>query len=258
MKHKFRVIIDDPMPGSLNMGIDKAIVQSVSEGESLPTLRLYSWIAPAVTVGYFQKVSEKVNTVFCIDNKIPVIRRITGGGSVLHCDEITYSFITPLKNSPVPSDLESSFRTIINPIINSLKTIGIDASFKPINDIVACGKKISGSAQTRQHGVLLQHGTIITDVDENLFNRSLIFDKLKLIERGFSEPAELITSIKKILGNAFTQSSINILKESIIDNYMESLKIFFTRGVLSVYEKDLSEQFRKEQFENNSWNMKRG
>lgn len=257
MKHKFRVIIDEPMPGPLNMGVDRAIVQAASKGESPPTLRLYSWNAPAVTVGYFQKVSETVNTDYCKENNIPVIRRITGGGTVLHSSEITYSFITPLKNSPVPYDIESSFKTIINPIIISLKFVGIDAAFKPVNDIVACGKKISGSAQTRQHGVLLQHGTIITDIDENLFSGSLKFNRVKLAEKGLLEPLEMLTSIKKILGNDFTQSSINILKEAIINNYVKSLNILFTRGVLSDYEKSLAENFRKEFFENKSWNMKR-
>lgn len=245
------------MQGSLNMGIDRAILKSVSEGESIPTLRLYSWSEPVVTVGYFQKVSETVNTAFCIENNIPVIRRITGGGTVLHNSEITYSFISPLKNSPVPSGLESSFKTIINPIINSLKAVGIDSSFKPINDIIANGKKISGSAQTRQQGVLLQHGTIITEIDEDLFKGTLIFNKKKHIEKNISEPLEIITSVKEIIGNRFNKNSVTSLKESIIAKYTEDLNITFDRGFLSEYEKDLAEHFKKEQFENKSWNMKR-
>ncbi|MFA5518763.1 MAG: biotin/lipoate A/B protein ligase family protein [Spirochaetota bacterium] len=256
MKYKFRILIDAPMEGALNMGIDRAILQTVSERQSIPTLRLYSWAVPAVTVGYFQKISETVNIAFCTENNIPVIRRITGGGTVLHDSEITYSFITPLKNSPIPFDLESSFKAIIMPIIKALKAIGIDASFKPVNDILVQGKKISGSAQTRQQGVLLQHGTILTDIDENLFARALI-DKKKSIEKDFAEPVKSITSVKEILGNRFNQNSVEILKESITNNYTESLNISFTQGFLSAQEKDLAERFRREQFENKSWNMKK-
>ncbi len=244
------------MEGTSNMGIDRAILQAISEGQSIPTLRLYSWAMPAVTVGYFQKISETVNINFCTENNIPVIRRITGGGTVLHDSEITYSFITPLKNSPIQSDMESSFKAIITPLINSLKAIGIDASFKPVNDIIAEGKKISGSAQTRQQGVLLQHGTIITDINEDMFTRALIYRK-KLSEKSFTEPVKNITSVKKILGNRFNQSSVKILKKSIIDNYMKNLNISFAKGFLSIYEKYLAERFKKEQFENRSWNMKR-
>lgn len=256
MKHKFRILIDEPMEGTSNMGIDRAILQTVSEGKSIPTLRLYSWAMPAVTVGYFQKISETVNIAFCTENHIPVIRRITGGGTVLHDSEITYSFIAPLKNSPIPSDMESSFKAIIMPIIKALKTIGIDASFKPVNDILVQGEKISGSAQTRQQGVLLQHGTIITDINEDLFAKALI-DKKNFIKKDFTEPVKSITSVKKILGNKFNQGSIENLKKAIIDNYMESLNISFTQGFLSIYERDLAEQFKKEQFENRYWNMKR-
>lgn len=244
------------MEGTSNMGIDRAILQTVSEGQSIPTLRLYSWAVPAVTVGYFQKISETVNIAFCTENKIPVIRRITGGGTVLHNSEITYSFITPLKNSPISSDLETSFKAIIMPIINALKAIGIDASFKPVNDILVQGKKISGSAQTRQQGMLLQHGTIITDIDEDLFTRAFV-DKKNFIKKDFTEPVKSITSVKEILGNRFHQGSVEILKKAILDNYMERLNISFTKSFLSTYEKDLTERFKKEQFENKSWNMKR-
>jgi len=257
VKHKFRLIIDEPLKGSLNMGIDNAITEFVSKKNSAPTLRLYSWISPVVTVGYFQKISETVNTGYCIDNNIDIIRRVTGGGTVLHNKEITYSFITPINNRVVPEEIEASFRGIIDPIIAALKESGIDASFKPVNDINVNGKKISGSAQTRKHGVILQHGTIILDIDKSMFTGCLKFDSEKLAQKGVSDPLELLTSVSRELGSNYNNESINLLKQSIADYYSRILNMEFKEDVLSHDERILAAKYEEELFTNLSWNLKR-
>ncbi len=257
MRHKFRLIIDEPQKGSLNMGIDNAIAEFVSKNYSDPTLRLYSWISPVVTVGYFQKVSETVNTGCCNDSNIDIIRRVTGGGTVLHNKEITYSFIVPIKNKIIPEEIEGSFRGIIDPIIAALKESGINASFKPVNDIHVNGKKISGSAQTRKHGVILQHGTIILDIDRSMFTGCLKFDKEKLAQKGVSDPLDLITSVSRELGSDYNDERINILKQSVADNYSRILNIEFKEDALSHDERILAGKYEEELFANASWNMKR-
>ena len=225
MDKQFRLILDEPKPGSLNMGIDSAIVNSVSEGESPPTLRLYSWLSPAVTVGYFQKVSETVNTHYCRENNIEIIRRITGGGTVLHNKEITYSFIVPINNSFLPQDLIKSFSALIDPIIKALKEVKIDAVFKPVNDIIVNNKKISGSAQTRKYGVILQHGTILMEIDRDVFEGALKFNRLKLSEKGVSEPSDLVTSVEYILASDFNEKTQGIIIESIVKNYTKRFQL---------------------------------
>ncbi len=257
MNNQLRLILDEPMSGSLNMGIDSAIVQSVAAGESLPTLRLYSWISPAVTVGYFQKVSETVNTHYCRENNINVIRRITGGGTVLHHKEITYSFVVPISNSFLPKDLISSFKAIIDPIIEALIKTGIDAVFKPVNDIIVNNKKISGSAQTRKHGVILQPGTILTKIDKNMFEGALKFNRVKLSEKGVSEPFELVTSVKNILGSEFRENTPDIIIESIIDSFIDYFQLDCIKDCLSDKEILIAEKNIKEIFEDREWNFKR-
>jgi lipoate-protein ligase A len=257
LKKQLRLIADEPVSGSLNMGIDSAIVQSVAEGESMPVLRLYSWINPVVTVGYFQKVSDTVNTCYCRKNNIDVIRRITGGGTVLHNKEITYSFIAPVKNSFLPEDLISSFKAIIDPIIISLQKMRIDAVFKPVNDILVDNKKISGSAQTRKHGVLLQHGTILTGIDKDIFEGALIFDFNKLNEKGVTEPLDLVTSVKNILGDKFNQDTACSLNKSIIDNFSKVLNMEIVEKNLSARERTAAYSYMNDIFEKNEWNMKR-
>lgn len=239
------------------MGIDNAIVELVSKKKSVPTLRFYSWLKPVVTVGYFQKISETVNTGYCRDNNIDIIRRVTGGGTVLHNKELTYSFFIPIKNSVIPEEIVASFRGIIDPIIAALKEYSIDASFKPVNDILVKGKKISGSAQTRKHGVILQHGTIILDIDKNMFTGCLKFDPQKLAHRGVSDPLEMVTSVSNELGSSYSDESISILKKILADKYSNNLNIELTEEILSDEELKLANIYKQDYFDNPSWNMKR-
>lgn len=257
MYHNFRLILDEPQKGSLNMGIDNAIAEFVSKNAADPTLRIYSWIKPAVTVGYFQKISDTVNSGYCNDNNIDIIRRVTGGGTVLHDKEITYSFIVPIKNKVIPEEIEASFRGIIYPIISALQSAGIEASFKPVNDILAQGRKISGSAQTRKQGVLLQHGTVILGINEEMFTGCLKFDSVKLAQKGVTDPLDLITSVSRELGSIYNDECINLLKQSVADNYSRLLNIEFKEDALSHDERILAGKFEQEFFQNQSWNMKR-
>ena len=145
-----------------NMALDEALMDSIE-----PVLRMYSWSPPAVSVGYFQKVDDEVDENACGRLGVDIIRRQTGGGAVFHDRELTYSVV--LKK--YPQNILESYKWICDAIIDGLSTLGIRAEFSPLNDIVVSGKKISGCAQTRKKGVLLQHGTILLGVDvEKMFS----------------------------------------------------------------------------------------
>ena len=91
MKNKWRYIISSNLEGEENMAIDGALLNQIGKGESPPTIRIYTWSPPAITIGYFQKSGIETNEEACQKDGIPVIRRITGGGAVFHDHEITYS-----------------------------------------------------------------------------------------------------------------------------------------------------------------------
>ncbi|MDQ4013222.1 MAG: lipoate--protein ligase family protein [Thermoproteota archaeon] len=141
------------------MGLDQALMSTVDD--FIPVLRLYGWKPSAVSIGYFQSLEQEVDVKKCEDLGIDVVRRITGGGAVLHEQELTYSFITKI----FPADIEESYKLICEPVVMCIKKLGFDAKFSPINDIIVKNKKVSGNAQTRRNNVLLQHGTILLDID---------------------------------------------------------------------------------------------
>ncbi|NLI73588.1 MAG: lipoate--protein ligase family protein [Euryarchaeota archaeon] len=199
--------------GAMNMAIDEAIAECVGQSTAPPTLRLYSWSPGAVTIGCFQSIDE-VNIHNCSRYGIDIIRRRTGGGAVYHdpSGEITYSIIAP--EHIFGSDILASYREICGYVIDSLNILGIKSYFRPVNDIVVRGKKISGSAQTRRSGVVLQHGTILLSHDVETMFSLLRPTAAKLANRSVDE---LITSIDSLV-DASKEEIIEALKEGFFSN----------------------------------------
>ncbi|MGA3021026.1 MAG: lipoate--protein ligase family protein, partial [Candidatus Micrarchaeales archaeon] len=164
-KMRWRIIPLEIHDAYLNMSIDEALLESIRDGKSDPTIRFYRWQPSAVSIGTFQSMEKEVNLERCKELGVDYIRRITGGGAVYHdfSGEITYTILGPL--SYFPQGIRESYKFICDWVISGLRLIGIEAAFVPINDIVIEGKKISGNAQTRKQGILLQHGTVLYNTD---------------------------------------------------------------------------------------------
>ncbi|MGQ9759549.1 MAG: lipoate--protein ligase family protein [Candidatus Methanomethylicaceae archaeon] len=216
-----RFQVHDPF---YNMALDECIARCVGEGRSPPTLRLYGWSPRAVSLGYFQEVSEEVDVDFCKKNGIEIVRRITGGGAVLHTEgELTYSFIVVDDGSYVPAYIEESYKKICSPIVNTIRRLGADGVFRPINDIEVGGKKVSGNAQTRRYGAVLQHGTLLLSVDYSLLS-ALRPRVEKLREKGISKVSGRVTTLEEVLGT-------KISREEVAEIMAEEFSKFFGIGV---------------------------
>jgi lipoate-protein ligase A len=182
---------------ALALAVDDAIAEAISMGEIGPTIRFYGWQRPAVSIGRFQEVERVVDRSACEGRGVSVLRRRTGGGAVLHAPsgEITYSVIAP--ETMLPHDIILSYQEICGWIVSGLRSLNVEAAFRPINDVVVEDRKISGSAQGRRQGVLLQHGTVLHSIDEEMMEAVLRPDLRKLQARGFSHLGEYITSLEQ-------------------------------------------------------------
>jgi lipoate-protein ligase A len=130
------------------------------------TMTVYSRDRPAVSLGRFRGIDD------VRDTGISIVRRISGGGTIYSdTGQLTYSVI--FRKELVPGHREESFRTICGGLVRMFGQLGIDASHKPVNDIIVNGRKISGSAQYRSRGSVIQHGTIILHADRAGFGRHL-------------------------------------------------------------------------------------
>ena len=185
---KIRTLETGFNPAATNMAIDEALMETVGE---VPILRIYGWLPAAVSIGYFQSMNEEVNFAKCREIGVDVVRRLTGGGAVLHECELTYSFIS----REYPKNIMESYRWICDAIVMSINRLGFDANFVPLNDIVIAGKKVSGNAQTRRNGVLLQHGTILLGVDVNKMFSVLKVPSEKLRDKIIKDAKERVTSL---------------------------------------------------------------
>ncbi|MFH1520586.1 MAG: biotin/lipoate A/B protein ligase family protein [Candidatus Micrarchaeota archaeon] len=187
---KWRVLPYTEQDAFTNMALDEVLSQNKT-----PTIRFYGWKPSAVSVGYFQSLESEVNLEQCKTSNVDFIRRRTGGGAVYHdqMGEITYSVIGDL--NLFPTGIIDSYKLICGWIVNSLDILGIKAEFKPINDIIVNGKKISGNAQTRRNGVLLQHGTILYSVDvDRMFSLLRVPDE-KIKDKLIANVKERVTSV---------------------------------------------------------------
>ncbi|MFH1403076.1 MAG: biotin/lipoate A/B protein ligase family protein [Candidatus Altiarchaeota archaeon] len=237
---------------SWNMGVDESVLEHVSEGTSKPTLRIYGWSPPAVSIGYFQSIQEEVDLAACCDMGVDVVRRITGGGAVFHDQELTYSIIIPEKE--VPEDILESYRLVCGGITRGLDSLGIESEFAPLNDIVTGGKKISGNAQTRRKHCMLQHGTILLKLDVNRMFRLLKVPSEKMRDKIVENVKERVTSVKDCLGR---EVSFHKASNAVVNGFAQAMNLELEPGKLSESEMKLAGELAKTKYSSEEWNNKR-
>lgn len=176
----WRLVIDDgPADGAWNMALDRAVQLSHATGEAPPTLRLYRWRRPTVTLGRFQDVAG-VDIDVCEREGIDVVRRFTGGRGVLHDDELTYSLVAGVRDG-LPRGVAASYRVLCAGLAEAYRALGVDAALtaRPRGDgsSAACylhataadlslgALKLSGSAQVWHESTVLQHGSFTVTRD---------------------------------------------------------------------------------------------
>lgn len=240
---------------AFNMALDEVLIKRIAAGESEPSLRFYGWKPHAVSIGYFQSLEAEVDQEKCNEYGVDVVRRQTGGGAVFHDNEVTYSMHIPLEANLVPKKILESYGAICDGIIQGLGDLALEAQFVPLNDIIVGGKKISGNAQTRKQGILLQHGTILQGVDVDT-----MFDLLKVPDEKMK--GKLITAIKERVTSVEQQLG----HEVAFDDTVAALTNGFQKAFDGVefYKDELSEEevaaveaLAAEKYASDDWNKQR-
>ncbi len=236
------------------MAVDRAIMIASSKGYVRPTVRFYGWTPSAISIGYFQSLEEEIDLSMCNNLGVDYVRRITGGGAVFHEKELTYSIVLPESHNSVSENILDSYSRICGGIMKGLNNFGVECSYRPINDILSSGKKISGNAQTRQKKTLLQHGTILLDVDVDKMFSILRVPSEKMKDKLIKNVKESVTSVSSVVGRSvcFDDLVVDMKK-----GFEEEFDVKLVDGFLTDYEKKLSEDFRENIFSDKNWNHKR-
>jgi lipoate-protein ligase A len=170
-----RLIIEaEPQSGAWNMAVDEALLER-AVADDLATLRWYRWREPTISIGYFQKSADWLNDPLL--SRFPAVRRLSGGGAIIHDQELTYSLVLPASQKLIvkPQELyDIVHRCVMNELIGlgipiSVRGTTLKKADEPFlcfqrqdgHDLVLGGFKVLGSAQRRRHGALMQHGSLI-------------------------------------------------------------------------------------------------
>lgn len=196
------------------MAVDEAILEAVGRGESLPTLRLYAWHPPCLSLGYAQAASDvDVEQLSRLDWQL--VRRPTGGRAILHTDELTYAVIAPLSEPRVAGSVLESYQRLSLALLCALRLMGIQAQAEaktvvrdaqnPIcfevpssYEITVNGKKLIGSAQARRKEGILQHGSLPLSGDLSRITQAL----------NFPDESSRLAAAERLLARAATVESV--------------------------------------------------
>lgn len=248
----------------MNMAIDEAIMHARIANEVPNTLRFYSWNPSAVSIGRFQKVEKEVNLDECRKFGVDIVRRISGGGTVYHDSkgEITYSVVAKTQDIGA-KDIAEVYSRIYAAISEALCVIGITPDYcagdaKNCPNLTVNGKKISGSAQANKGDVVLQHGTLLLDVDLHKMFTFLRVPWASTRTQVVKVAKNRISSVCTELGHALTaETAIN----AIAHGFQVALSIQVVENVqtleseLTPKEKELSEKLYREKYSTKEWNL---
>jgi len=254
MKEQWRLLQTGFNTAATNMAIDRAVLVTNSKGKGPPTVRFFAWKPPAISIGYFQGLTEEVDLDACKTHGVEYVRRITGGGAVFHDAELTYSIIIPETHPQIPKNIMESYGRICGAVIKGLGELGIESKYVPINDIIANGKKISGNAQTRKARTVLQHGTILTDVDVDKMFSLLKVPNEKIKDKLIADVKQRVTSVRHILEREMPFEEIS---QAMKVGFEEEFDVELVEGELTEEEIELARKFEMECFGAKEWNHRR-
>ena len=273
--HKtWRLINSGPGSASYNMALDEAIAISVRKGSSAPALRLYSWDRPSATLGCFQKISD-IDTEYCRDASIPVVRRPTGGRAILHNKELTYSFSVKTDNDLFSKGIFDSYKKISAAFYLALSKLGLSPevnmrektqnssrtsrdktqnfSYSPLcfqsssyGEITINSKKVIGSAQKRWTDGLLQQGSIPYCIDEPEVLKIFRLHSVRDIKDAMAGLMEAVPDLSD-------ENFRNIVKIS----FEEAFNIEFISALPSQEEEVLAQELDSEKYRTEEWNFRK-
>ncbi|KAB7670008.1 biotin/lipoate A/B protein ligase family protein [Bacillus sp. B1-b2] len=262
---------------SFNMALDEALLEWHGQGKFPPIIRFYGWNPATLSIGYFQKVEKEIDMDAVKKLELGFVRRPTGGRGVLHDQELTYSVIVSEEHPKMPKTVTEAYRVISEGILKGFHFLDLDAYFSiprteeqknslknPRSavcfdapswyELVVEGRKVAGSAQTRQQGVILQHGSILLDLDEDKLFSLFKYPNERVKERmqkAFKEKAVAINNItdKKI--------TLNMAKEAFRKGFADGLDIHLEEYQLTEEELLYVQKIAKEKYESDEWNYRR-
>ena len=231
----WRLLDTGVLTGAENMALDQVLPEVRSRGLSPNTVRFLQFSPPVALVGRHQRVEQEVRLAYCRGSGIDINRRVTGGGAILFDrSQLGWELIASSKELGADSFALSFQRRIINAAIRGLRALGLNAAFRPRNDIEIAGRKISGTGGMEEGDAFLFQGTLLIDFDIAAMVRALRIPTEKLKQSELDSSAERVTWLARELGAA---PPIETVKAAIARGFEEEFGVRLEPGALNEAER---------------------
>ncbi|MBI5445956.1 MAG: lipoate--protein ligase family protein, partial [Deltaproteobacteria bacterium] len=239
--HGWRLLDTGPRAPADNLALDEALL-SACDAEGGSTFRLLQFSRPCALIGFNQAVSLEVREEYCRRRGIEVNRRITGGGAI-YCDpgQLGWELIAPKDTPGLPARPEELYALFCEGAVRGLRKLGIEAAFRPRNDIEVAGRKLSGTGGTEKGRAFLFQGTLLIDFDVETMVRVLRVPAEKLRDREIDSVRERVTCLGWELGAV---PDLEAVKAALRFGMEELLGTSFLPGGLSPLEETLFRELR--------------
>jgi len=257
---RWRLLVDEPRDGPTNMAVDEALALGCDGGWSSPTLRVYRWALPTVSLGVNQSIEGEVNLTACRERRIPVVRRPTGGRALLHHRELTYSLAIPILCGS--RSVLDDYRWISQCLLLALRRLGVEATLSRGDhlkgeagglcflsstryEVTVNGRKLIGSAQRRLNGALLQHGSLLIELEHAAWNA--------LFPQGRDLEARA-TALRLLLGRS---PSWEELVEALRAGFEAGAAVTLDPGGLTAKEESVVQELVVKRYGTTEWTLRR-
>ena len=269
MKH-WRLLPFECLPAPENMAADEAVFLQSRREPTPPTLRFYTWLAPAVSIGYFQQINRDIDLAACRRRSIDLVRRPTGGKAVFHEHDLTYAVVGLEQRDGFPADILETYRIISRCLIRGLHDLGVEAvmaeegrtspeipakascfSTPSRYELLVKGRKICGSAQVRSRGSFLQHGSLLLDFDP-LRTGEVLLPQQDGRDRQIIHLRQSVTSLRQ---EGVPLPDMEALCRIMKSGFEGTLDVRLAEGGLTGAEAALKERLLKHKYLTEKWNL---
>jgi lipoate-protein ligase A len=261
----FRLVVEDARDGAANMAVDEALLEAYGAPDppARPTLRLYGWTPPALSLGSRQPAAGAHERAYLRAENIDLVRRPTGGRAVLHEYERTYAVAGALGRPPFAGGVVDTYRSIARALLAGLRRLGLEAEAcealqsepdpGPLGfpvcfdrpgafEIAVAGRKLVGSAQLRRRGAFLQHGSIPLRADAARLSRAI----------GVGADATRFTDLETALGRPVAREELD---RALCAGFAAAFEADLVAGALSEGESARAAQLRCWKYDSAAWTL---
>ncbi|MBN8204360.1 lipoate--protein ligase family protein [Microbacterium esteraromaticum] len=244
----WEVVHEKAVSPRMNLALDEVLTARVGEGRRRPTLRIWEWDESAVVIGSFQSYRNEVDPDGAVKHGFDVVRRISGGGAMMMAagQIITYSLYVPA-SLVQGMTFADSYAFLDDWVLQALRSLGIEATYQPLNDIASPTGKIGGAAQKRlANGGVLHHATISYDIDGQMMTEVLRIGREKLSDKGTTSAAKRVDPLR-------TQTGME--RSEIIERFKSTFRALTGAedGAISDDEYAAAEQLVQSKFATDAW-----